>query len=200
MKGFSDRALILLSNLETYEECGFTYKYDYKLAVKNLINYLASVGVAHDCLITDRLAASIDMRDPRWLATGAPEDMFFMQSYCGVPKHGTVPLDDTTLARLRSKFPIERGLSPEDRFPIVAKRVKLAERVLIESYPVVVVFGQEFKVKSKPDDGRAILRIHEKKFYTSMELSGMEVPINDFLQIPYANQCLSEWGKYHVSD
>lgn len=195
MKGFTDRALVLLSSLEGYEECGSIYKYDYKVAIENLIGYLGSVGIAHDCLITDALATNMNMYNPRWLATGAPEDMFFMRNYCGVPEYEVVSLEEDALTTLRNKFPIKRGLSPEERFPIVARRVKFIERALIDSYKFVVVFGKKFPVKSKPDDGRAVLRINEKRFYTSMELSGTEVPIIEFLQVPYANQCLSEWGK-----
>ena len=74
--------------------------------------------------------------------------------------------------------------------------MKYMEKAIISTYAFVVVFGTEFRVKAKEGDGRAVLRINEKKFYTSMELSGESVSINDFLQIPYGNQCLSEWGKY----
>lgn len=196
MRGFTDKALILLSKADSFNECGSIYKYDYKVAVDNIIQYLDSMGISHDCLITDGLATNMNMHNPRWLATGAPEDMFFMRNFCGVPDYPVVDLDKDAVDLLRSKFAIKRGLSPEERFPIVSKRVKYVERSLIASYSFVVVFGTEFRVKSKEGDGRAVLRINEKKFYTSMELSGEQVPINDFLQIPYGNQCLSEWGKY----
>lgn len=136
------------------------------------------------------------MHNPLWLATGAPEDMFFMRNFCGVPDYPVVDLDKDSVDLLRNKFEIKRGLSPEERFPIVSKRVKYMEKAIISTYAFVVVFGTEFRVKSKEGDGRAVLRVNEKKFYTSMDLSGKPVSINDFLQIPYGNQCLSEWGKY----
>lgn len=196
MRGFTDRALLLLSKPEGFEECGSIYKYDYKVAIKNIVDYLRSVDISHDCLITDGLATSMDMHSPRWLATGTPEDMFFMRNFCGVPDYPVVNLEQGYVDKVRSKFEIKRGLSPEERFPIVSKRVKYVEKLLIDSYTFIVVFGDAFKVRTKPEDGRAVLRVHEKKFYTSMELSGDPVPINDFLQIPYGNQCLSEWGKY----
>lgn len=199
MRGFTDKALILLSKRDGFDECGSIYKFDYQSAIKNIVDYLAGVGISHDCLITDELATHMNMYTPRWLATGAPEDMFFMRNFCGVPDYPTVDLDAVILKAVRSKYVIKRGLKPEERFPIVSKRVKYAEKELMNSYSLVVVFGKDFRVKSKPGDGRAILRVNEKKFYTSMELSGEEVPINDFLQIPYGNQCLSEWGKYSGS-
>ena len=97
---------------------------------------------------------------------------------------------------MRTLRSILSAVTPEERFPIVSKRVKFAERELIDSYSFVVIFGNAFRVKSNGCDGKAVLRVNEKKFYTSLELSGAPVPINDFLQIPYGNQCLSEWGKY----
>ena len=84
MRGFTDKALILLSKPDSFEECGSIYKYDYKVAIDNIINYLDSMGISHDCLITDGLATNMNMHNPLWLATGAPEDMFFMRNFCGV--------------------------------------------------------------------------------------------------------------------
>ena len=196
MKGFTDKALILLSKPHGFEEYGSIYRYDYQLAVQNVVEYLHSMDVSHDCLITDGLAARMNMYSPRWLATGTPEDMFFMKNFCGVPDYPTVALSAELIERVRSKYEVKRGLTPEERFPIVSKRVKFAERELIDSYSFVVIFGNAFRVKSNGCDGKAVLRVNEKKFYTSLELSGAPVPINDFLQIPYVNQCLSEWGKY----
>ena len=148
------------------------------------------------CLITDGLACSIPVPADKWLATGVREDMFFMVNYCGVPKYSVSPMPDSLSEQVRAKFPIKRGLTPKERFNIVSKRVNMAEKEIIKSYTFVIVFGKDFKVKSTANDGRAILRINERHFYTSMELSGSPVPINDFMQIPYANLCLSDWGKY----
>lgn len=199
MRGFTKRALILLSSLEEYNQCTASYRYSYKLAVENLITYLQSMGVEHDCLITDQLATHMDMHKPTWLATGASEDMFFVHNFCGVPSYEVKDLSDAEAKRLREKFPIERGTAPAARFEIVKKRVNFMEKQLIKSYDFVVVFGKQYNVKTKPGDGHAVLRVNAKKFYTSLELSGEEVPINGFLQIPYGNQPLSEWGKYSGS-
>ena len=120
MRGFTDKALILLSKPDSFEECGSIYKYDYKVAIDNIINYLDSMGISHDCLITDGLATNMNMHNPLWLATGAPEDMFFMRNFCGVPDYPVVDLDKDSVDLLRNKFEIKRGLSPEERFPIVS--------------------------------------------------------------------------------
>ena len=113
-----------------------------------------------------------------------------------VPDYPVVDLDKDSVDLLRNKFEIKRGLSPEERFPIVSKRARYMEKAMISSYAFVLVLGTELRVRPKEGDGRAVLRVNEKKFYTSMDLSGKPVSINDFLQIPYGNQCLSEWGKY----
>ena len=64
MRGFTDKALILLSKPDSFEECGSIYKYDYKVAIDNIINYLDSMGISHDCLITDGLATNMNMHNP----------------------------------------------------------------------------------------------------------------------------------------
>jgi hypothetical protein len=196
MRGFTDRGLVLLSAAEDYYACGAAYKYDYKLAVSNVIHYMRSVGIAHDCFITDSLATGINMQDPTWLATGAQEDVFFMQNFAGVPKYELKPAEQELVSTIRAKFPIERGLEQSERLKIVAKRVQYVERSIISSYRFIVVFGKYFNVKSIEGDGRAVLRVNEKKFYTTLMLSGKEVPINSFLQIPHASLCLSNWGMY----
>jgi len=196
MRGFTDRALILFSDLDEYLDRSDVYRQSYRKAVDNLVTYLKSAGISHDCLLTDRLACVFSFPHPRWIATGTREDMFFMHNFCDVPKHDAVPLKEELAAKVRKKFPIKRGLEPKERFDIVAKRVAMAERDIIASYNFVIVFGTAYSVKSKPNDGRAVLRINDRHFYTSMELSGSSVPINDFMQIPYANISLSEWGIY----
>lgn len=196
MKGFTQRALIRLSSAEEYAQYSAPYRYSYKLAIANLVAYLKSVDIEHDCLITDKLATQLDMHHPRWLATGAAEDMFFAHKFCGVPAYDTHDLTKAQAEQLRKKFPIERGLEPAERFKIVQKRVDYMEKKLTDSYDFVVVFGNRAITKSKPGDGRAIMRVR-KNFCATMELSGEEVPINDFLQVPYGMQSLSEWGKYN---
>lgn len=196
MKGFTDKALILLSTWDDFSQSSSMYKYDYKRAVDNLILYLDSVNVKRACLITDQMAARINMHNPLWLATGAPEDMFFMQNFCSVPKYETQALPEALQEKLRSKFPLTRGMEPKERFSVVSKRVKYAEKELISSYDFVVVFGKQFNVKTHPGDGRAVMHVSDRGFIATLELSGEFVPINSFLQLGYANQSLSEWGKY----
>ena len=106
MKGFTDKALILLSKPHGFEEYGSIYRYDYQLAVQNVVEYLHSMDVSHDCLITDGLAARMNMYNPRWLATGTPEDMFFMKNFCGVPDYPTVALSAELVERVRSKYEV----------------------------------------------------------------------------------------------
>lgn len=193
MRGFTERALVLLSGLHEFEESSPRYRYAYKQAVHNVLAYLSSVDIGHDCLITDALATHLNMEGARWMSTGTPEDMFYIKNYCSVPDYETVPPNEKLMKQTRGKYPIERGTPIVDRFIRVSKRIKYIESQLIQSYKFVVVFGKNFPVKAKEEDGRAILRINAKKFYTSLELSGEVVPINDFLQVDYASMCLCDW-------
>lgn len=193
MRGFTEHALVLLSGLREFADSSPRYQYAYKQAVHNVLAYLSSVDIGHDCLITDALATHLNMEGARWLATGTPEDLFFIKNYCSVPDYETLSPKDKLLEKTREKYPIQRGMQAEDRFSIVSKRIAFIEKQLIQSYKFVVIFGKNFPVKSAEEDGRAILRINSKKFYTSLELSGEIVPINDFLQVDYASMCLCDW-------
>mgnify|MGYP000591611997 CR=1 FL=1 len=51
----------------------------------------------------------MNMHNPLWLATGAPEDMFFMRNFCGVPDYPVVDLDKDSVDLLRNKFEIKRA-------------------------------------------------------------------------------------------
>lgn len=193
MKGFTDSALILLSNIEEFSQGCPNYQYMYRKAVHNLITYLNSMDIGHDCFITDSMATHLPMENVRWLATGAPEDMFFIKSYCSVPAYDSVPLSDNALALVRKRYPIPKGLTPEERFGIVSKRIKYCEREIIKSYKFVVVFGNQFVVHSKAEDGKAILYVNAKKFYTELMMGGEKMPINDFMRVDYASMCLCDW-------
>ena len=199
MRGFTDKALILLSDPDYYEEATPTFQLRYKTAVANIIDYLQSIGVQHYCLISDTLATRINMHKPVWLATGDPGDMFFMQNFCSVPSYKTQPLSEELASKVRKKFPIERGSSPADRFNVVAKRVRFVEKALCSDFNFIVVFGKTYNPVTKPGDGRAVMYVDSRHLNASMYLSGEPVSINDFMQLSYANISLSEWGKYNVT-
>lgn len=93
------------------------------------------------------------------------------------------------------KNPNENFLLDKD-FGLLKKVLAANEIFSNAMHEVVPEFIRKYRAAISRGIGRAVLRINEKKFYTSMELSGESVSINDFLQIPYGNQCLSEWGKY----
>lgn len=196
MRGFTDKALILLSDKESFLASHTLHRTLYQQSINNLIGYLQDMEMQHYCLISDGLAGCLNMHSPKWLSTAAPEDLFFMRTYCNIPDGVSESITTEQVELLRKKYPIARGIDPLDRLKIVANRVKYMEKQIISTFQFVVVFGSLYKVRTKENDGRAVLRINDKHFYTSMELSGQALPINEFLQIPYGNVSLSEWGKY----
>lgn len=196
MRGFTDEALLLFSKLDVYESGSRQYKCNYQLAVDNLLDYLADMGISHACLISDQSAPRLSLREPHWFDTGAREDMFFLHNFTYVPEYPSTPLDSVLISTLRKKYPLTRGMTIPEQAKVVGNRITYAEKALIGTFKFVVVFGEQFRVKSAEEDGRAILHVHEKTFQPSMVLSGNPVPINIFLQRSYANLCLTEWGKY----
>lgn len=197
MRGFTTKALLLLSSKSFFTSSSRSHKDLYVEGITNLLHYLQEMGVAADCLVTDSLALHLALDGITWRATGALEDLFFMQRYGGIKEVTSKPLAPAVVTSLRKKHPIQTGLDPVQRAEVVAKRVRYAERAIIKEYTFVVVVGKGFHVKGREADGKAIMRVNERTLVPELELSGAPVPINLFLQVPYANQSLIEWSKYH---
>lgn len=195
MKGFAASALILLSDIDKYNETYGGYKQQYKQALDNLFAYLNTAEMRPLALVTDPLALELlaGRNDILWLCTENNANMYFMQRYCGLnlPKNNEpLPLDITK--ELDHKYPINRGISQQARGYAVSKRVSLAERKLMERETVVFVFGSLFKPKSKENDGRAVIYI-DNAFIPKLKLSGCDSPINPFLGFDRANLALFDW-------
>ncbi len=199
MKGFTSDALILLPAYEDYKEAYGGYKEQLQLSVENIISYLKSVEITPVFLTTDPLAGILyaERDDLTWLATENPGGMYFIQKNLHVPAYtNTVPLAPEYLQDLDKKFPVERGCTIQQRCFVESKRVNRAEKLLIAAHKVVFLFGKQYNLRSKPDDGRALFFINSQ-FIPKLKLSGYDANINSFLGFPRANMAITEW---RVSD
>lgn len=198
MQGFTDKALVLLSQPDKFQEASGFYRNDYMTAVVNLLAYLHSVDITPVCLVTDGLAVKLlnALDCIVWQATEDAGGMFYIKSNVHPYKEPTAQLPANIKQVLDTKHPIERGMSMTERGVIEVKRVALAEKELIKSFNCVFVFGNLFKVRPKPEDGRAIFSINNQ-FIPTLKLSGYDAPINSFLGVPWGNLALTEWGKYN---
>lgn len=195
MRGFATQALILLPALDKYQEYYGGYKAQFDKAVRTLVDYLHSVDIEPCFLATDPVAYSeyTGLEGVRWLATENSGGIYFMQTNAGLPKLPTLTnIPDAVLKELDTKFPIERGLSVDQRWYRESKRVALAEKLIIAQNTVVFLFGNQYRLRAKENDGRALFFINQQ-FIPKFKLSGNDANITAFLGIPNANMSITEW-------
>ncbi len=195
MRGFASSALILLPSMEDYTEAYGGYKEQLHKAVRNLLTYLKAMEITPTFFVTDQLATTLYANEAgvAWQATENPGGMYFLQNNMNIPVFERLrPIPPVCLQDIDKKFPVERGLSGAQRQYTEAKRVNRAEKLIIETQPVVFMFGKQYSLRSKPDDGRALFFINSQ-FIPKLKLSGYDANINAFLGFPGANMALTEW-------
>lgn len=199
MKGFSDTTLILFSDPRKYVEATGLWRRQYALAVSNLLQYLSDKDTWVRCLITDPLSVSLidkETRGVEWYATENPGGMYFITHNSSAPDDlPMVKLQSDIVELLDKKFPIERGCTVEERGYRTSKRVSLAEKTLIQRSKCIFCFGKLFNPHPKENDGRAVIFINNQ-FIPTLKLSGHDAPISSFLDVPWGNLALTEWGRY----
>ena len=195
MKGFAPQALILLPAQDKYNEYYGGYKAQFHAALDKLIAYLISVDTEPCFLLTDPVAMSIfqDRKDVRWVATENQGGLYFLKSNCGLQDvENLTPIAQSVIEQVDKKFPVERGLSVEQRWYLETKRVDLAERLLISQYQAVFLFGNQYTLRPKQDDGRALFFVNSQ-LVAKLKLSGNDANIASFLGIENANMSITEW-------
>lgn len=195
MRGFATQALILLPAMEKYQEYYGGYKAQFDKAVHNLVDYLHSVDIEPCFLATDPVAYSeyTGLEGVRWLATENSGGIYFLQTNAGLPQlPDLTPISDALLKEVDAKFPVERGMTVEQRWFTESKRVNLAEKLIIAQHTVVFLFGNQYSLRPKQNDGRALFFINQQ-FIPKFKLSGNDANIVAFLGIPNANMSITEW-------
>lgn len=197
MRGFADYALVLFSDYGKYAEASSEYRRHYMAAVKNLFAYLKSQQLWIRCLVTDPLACVLvgEFSEVEWQATENPGGLYFMYNNMRHFHIASEKLPKEIVAAMDAKYPIERGITKEMRMNLVSKRVAIAEKALIKQAKAVFCFGSAFKTYPKENDGRAVISINNQ-FIPSLKLSGNDAPIGSFLNVPWGNLSLTDWGKY----
>ena len=195
MRGFATQALILLPSMEKYSEYYGGYKLQFHTAIKTLVDYLHSVDIEPCFLATDTVAYSefAELEGVRWLATENSGGRYFLQSQCSVPELSPLAeVPESVLKELDKKFPVERGLTVEQRWFVESKRVNMAEKLIIAQNSVVFLFGNQYSLRPKQNDGRALFFVNQQ-FIPKFKLSGNDANITAFLSIPNANMSITEW-------
>lgn len=200
MRGFDDKALILFPKWDNWESKPYNYKYQFKKAVTNLIAYLHSVGISPHVFYTDDVARDLRYEDFVWVSTLGRADKFFISKYCDACSDALslsmVEHDDLYNEILR-KDPGSADMKPEERFEMVLRHANKAAMKLIPQYKIVIHFmypsHAQYKVTTKPGDGKIRININAHNLSPVAYLSGTEENVCDLLNLPCASRCLDLW-------
>lgn len=199
MKGFSESTLILFSDPHKYKEATGMWRRQYLQSVENLLKYLSDKDTWVRCLITDPLSTVLlkpETPGVEWYATENAGGMYFITHNTSTPdNYPVVKLDAGIAETLDKKHPIERGCTFEERAYKTSKRVALAEKAIIQQSKCIFCFGKLFNPHPKENDGRAVIYINNQ-FIPTLKLSGNDAPISSFLDVPWGNLALTEWGRF----
>lgn len=201
MKGFDTKALILFPAYMHYENKSSTYKYQFRLAVEHLINYLKSVDIEPHVFYTDDIAREMARPEFVYVSTLGTSDKFFISKYVdGCSNAMSIPMisyDDVYNAVL-AKDPGSSDAPIEQRFESVLNHAAKAATKIIPQYKIVVHFmlpnRTQYKVTTKPGDGKIRINVNANTFSPTVYISGQEENACDLLGVPYANRSLDVWG------
>lgn len=200
MKGFDTKALILFPNESTYIRKPAAYKYQFRQAVTNLVEYLKSVDIEPHVFFTDDIARTLNLPDFKWVSTLSTADRFFISKYCD----GTASALQTEMIEfpdvynaITAKDPGSLDLSVEQRFALVTRHDLKAIGTIVPKYRIVIHFmvknKTRYKVTSKPDDNRIRIIVNAATFIPTAYIGGLEENAIDLFGVSYGNRALDNW-------
>lgn len=200
MQGFDDKALILFPRLENYEHRTGSYKYQFKVALNNLIGYLKKRGIQPHVFYTDDVAREINSEDFVWVSSLSKADRFFTAKHCNNMSNAmSIPMVefDNMYNEITAKDPGSLNMSESERFEMVLRHCDKAVAQIIPTYKIVIHFmlpnKAQYKVISKPGDGKIRIHVNANTFQPRVYMGGSEENACDVLAIPYGNRNLDNW-------
>lgn len=201
MQGFDNKALILFPKIENYESKPSNYKYQFKKAVTNLINYLKSIDIEPHVFYTDDVARTLHLPEVVYVSTLGVADRFFISKHCEgcstAMQTGMLTYDDI-YNNVLAKDPGSLNMTESERFEMVLNHSAKAAAKIIPTYKIVIHFmvpkKAQYKATSKPGDGKIRINISANTFSPKVFIGGNEEDACDLLGVPYANRSLDTWG------
>lgn len=201
MRGFDDKALLLFPGLLYYQNKPGMYHYTFKMAFKNMCDYLESVGMEPHLLYSDDVARILNNGRCKYVQTLSTADRFFTSKYCdGMSDALTGEFIEfpEIYNEITAKDPGSLNMTIEERFEMVLRHAGKAAAKIIPTYKVVVHFlltnRAQYRVTSKPGDGKIRITVNASNFSVKTLIGGVEENPIDLLNIPYACKSVDKWG------
>lgn len=198
MRGFTDKALILLPKTESWELKGDNYIYNFKQAINNILTYCHKFGMQPYCLSSDETANRLDLKNVLYDMSSTYGDKFFLESKCGYRAVDTVCDHPELYKKAIKRYPVTEDASDEEYLIALMKRDKYITKRIIDEYKFVVFFNTpnnpSFSVKSREEDERIVIIVNSNNFTCKCYISGNEIPSDDLLQEQTCNRPLCDWS------
>lgn len=198
MRGFTDKALILLPKVESWELKGDNYIYNFKQAIRNILAYCRKFDMAPYCLSSDETANHLGLHGVLYDMSSTYGDKFFLESKCGYRPVTTVSDHPEIYKKAIKRYPVIEGVSDEEYLTDLQKRDRYITKKIIDDYKFVVFFNTpnnpSFSVKSREEDGRIVVMVNSNNFTCKCYISGNEIPCEDLLQEQTCNRPLCDWS------
>lgn len=200
MRGFDDKALILFPRMDSYEHKPHNYRYQFRKAVSNLIAYLREMDIEPYAFYTDDLARELITDEVHRINTLPIGDLYFVAKNCEGMSDALHIGDNTyddIIAEVQKKDPGSLDMTTEQRFELVTRHNTAVVKKIIPQFNIVFHFcapnRAQYKVTSKPDDGRIRVIVNANTFAPTVYFGGKVEDPCDVLAVPYGNRTLDNW-------
>lgn len=166
MKGFTKQGLLIFPKRKNYEALsnGDVYYDALDKAVNNAMDLIDSIDAKSYALTTDEIAIEIAPSDILWIDVITPEDKFFLKrnisDYKSMPD-ADIELPTEYLEDARVRYPIEKGVSKEERLKIIREREKFLFRKLALETRLIFSFevpsSRSYPLPNKYEDDRILI-------------------------------------------
>lgn len=199
MKGFTDKAIILLPRFGVYNAKPGEWQRLFKLSVSNMVKFLKMNEIEAYTFNTDDISDLMGIPDLKQLDLLTQEDRLLLETFFldGKKAPSGEPISQDIIKETTKKYPVKRGTSKEEKLAIFEKRDKFISRKLIEQSKLVISWevksGAYYKVESKEGDQRIIVNVSPLNFSIEASLSGIPVDVIDIFNYTKARSPLHTW-------
>lgn len=189
MRGYTDKALIIMPKPENYENKDEIHKLHIRECVRGFRTLIEKVvGARTLMLLTDEVALDVYSKDSSigWICTLPEADLQFAKN--NLPAFGFIPSyisnnDYNDEAVKKYPVPIKRKLTKEERFKIAERRNNFIAKKFIQEFKLVMCVGGDapaFKLYETLGKDRAVFNINPRNYVVGMTYMGAPMDIAVF--------------------
>lgn len=201
MRGFTDKAILVLPRYASYNNRPAEWKCLFRQSIQNLINYLKLSDIEVYSFNSDEINDLLNLKDLKLYDIVTPEDKMLLETFLlggeKVPNGESFDNKDEIFKEARKKYPVKMGTSVEEKKNVFIKRDKWIANTIIKNMKLVIncepVTKAYYKVKSTEGDGRIIVQLNQINFSIETKLSGEPVDVVDIFQYIRAYSPLYRW-------